>query len=123
MKSGLKIITQLSLKFIMLINVKIPTIIGILTFIGMINTTSESLKAITVLIFQYFSFYEQLKFHAQLVEHEKFYNLGARLTHGCVTFASVILNCTKLESNVKIYSNKCSIIRVDKQIDLSFSLN
>ena len=37
--------TQLSTKFILLINVKMPTIVGILTFISMINTTSESLKA------------------------------------------------------------------------------
>ena len=37
--------SQLSMKFIMLINVKMPTIVGILTFISRINTTSESLKA------------------------------------------------------------------------------
>ena len=35
---------QLSTKFILLINVKMPTIVGILTFISMINTTSERLK-------------------------------------------------------------------------------
>ena len=35
--------TQLSTKFILLINVKMPTIVGILTFISMINTTSERL--------------------------------------------------------------------------------
>ena len=39
------IFNQLSMKFIMLINVKMPTIVGILTFISMINTTSGSLKA------------------------------------------------------------------------------
>ena len=32
--------TQLSTKFILLINLKMPTIVGILTFISMINTTS-----------------------------------------------------------------------------------
>ena len=37
--------TQLSMKFIMLMNVKMPIIVGILTFISMINTTSERLKA------------------------------------------------------------------------------
>ena len=59
--------TQLSLKLIMLINVKMPTIVGILAFISMINTTSESLKARKVLfIFHHFSFYEQLKFHTEL---------------------------------------------------------
>ena len=58
--------TQLSMKFIMLINVKMPTIVGILTFISRINTTSESLKARKVFVFRHFKFYEQLKFHAQL---------------------------------------------------------
>ena len=33
--------TQLSTKFIVLINVKMPTIVGILTFISMINTTYQ----------------------------------------------------------------------------------
>ena len=33
------------MKLILLINVKIPTIVGISTFISMINTISESLKA------------------------------------------------------------------------------
>ena len=50
----------------MFINVKMPTIVGISTFISMINTISESLKARKHVIFQCFSFYEQLKFHAQL---------------------------------------------------------
>ena len=36
--------TDLSTKFILLINVKMPTIVGILTFISMINTKSERLK-------------------------------------------------------------------------------
>ena len=70
--SGLEVIklfscsTQLSTKFIMLINVKMPTVVGILIFISMINATSETLKAGKVSIFQQFSFYEQLKIHAQL---------------------------------------------------------
>ena len=37
--------TQLSTKFILLINVKMPTIVGILIFISMIYTTSERLKS------------------------------------------------------------------------------
>ena len=58
----------------MLINVKMSTmvdiltctrismvIVGILTSMSMMNTTSETLKARKILIFQYFSFYEQLK--------------------------------------------------------------
>ena len=49
--------TQLSTKFIMLIKVKI---VGIFTFIRVINTTSERHKARNVFSFQHFSFYEQL---------------------------------------------------------------
>ena len=59
----------------MLINVKMTAIVGILTFISIINRTSESLKARKVFIFQHFSFYEQLKFHTQL-SMKKFYKLG-----------------------------------------------
>ena len=36
---------QVDIKFIRLINVIMPTVVGILTFINMINTISESLKA------------------------------------------------------------------------------
>ena len=54
--------TQLSTKLILLINIKMPTIVGILTFISMINTTSERLKALNFFICRYISFYEQLKF-------------------------------------------------------------
>ena len=58
--------TQLSMKFILLINVKMPTIVGILTFISMINTTYVRLKQETSLFVGILGFYEQLKFHAQL---------------------------------------------------------
>ena len=68
--------TQLNTKFILLINVKMPTFFGILTFISMINTTSERLKARNVICL-YLSLYEQLKFRAQLSwAWKKFYNLG-----------------------------------------------
>ena len=52
---------------IMLINVKMPIVAGILTFISMMNTSSEMLKARIVFIVQHFSFYEQLKLHAKLI--------------------------------------------------------
>ena len=59
--------TQLSKKFILLINVKMPTIVSIFTFISMINLTSERLKERNVFICRYCSFYELLlKFGAQL---------------------------------------------------------
>ena len=45
----------------------------------MINTASESFKARKIVIFRHFTFYEQLKFHAQLSgARKKFYNLGTR---------------------------------------------
>ena len=58
--------SKLSIKFIMLINVKMLTIVGILTFISMINATSERLKARNFFFFGILVFYEQLKFRAQL---------------------------------------------------------
>ena len=58
--------TQLSTKFILLINVEIPTIVGILTFINAINIASERLKAITFFIYLYFYYYKLLKCRAQL---------------------------------------------------------
>ena len=74
--------TQLSTKFIMLINVKMPTIVGILTCISLIDTRSERLKAENFFSCGYLSFYEQLKFRAQLsrVEYENFFiTLGPEL--------------------------------------------
>ena len=53
------------MKFIQLINVKMPTIVGILTFISRIHTISDDFMARKALIFQHFS-YEQLKFHVKL---------------------------------------------------------
>ena len=52
--------TQLSPKFILLINVEMPTIVGILTFISRINTTSERLKERNFFICRYFSFSVEL---------------------------------------------------------------
>ena len=52
--------TKLSTKFILLKNVKMPTIVGILTFISMINTTSERLKetrVVTMYIFRKIFFF------------------------------------------------------------------
>ena len=55
---------QLSMQYIMLINVKMPTTVGILTFISIINTTFGSLKVRKVFIFQHFIFSKQLKIKA-----------------------------------------------------------
>ena len=71
--------TKLISKFILLINVKMPTVVGILTFISRINDWLLWFKPAISIDFGYFSIYEQLKFHAQLSwEREKFYNLWAR---------------------------------------------
>ena len=56
---------QLSVEFILLINVKMPKIVGILTFISRI-TTCEGFKTRDLVIFHHLTFYEHLKFHAQL---------------------------------------------------------
>ena len=69
--------TQLSTKFILLINVKMPT-----TLISMINTTSERLKARNFFICRYFGVNEQVKFRAQLSwSWKKLHNLQS-LTNG-----------------------------------------
>ena len=50
--------TQLSTKLILLINVKMPTIVGILTFMSRINTTSESFEARNIVIFKHSNYFE-----------------------------------------------------------------
>ena len=44
-------------------NIKMPTIVGILTCISRINTASESFKGRKILNLQHFSFYQQLKLY------------------------------------------------------------
>ena len=65
--------TQLSTEFILLVNVEMPTIVGILTFISMVYTTSERPKARNFFICRYFRVYAQIEFRAQLskLKHEK----------------------------------------------------
>ena len=57
---------QLRLKFILLINVKMPTVVGILTFMSRINYHILRYESKFSANFDYLSIYEQLKFHAQL---------------------------------------------------------
>ena len=54
------------MEFVLLINVKMLTIVGILTFISRINTSYESFKARNTDLFQRFSFDEKLKLYTQL---------------------------------------------------------
>ena len=70
-------LNQLNMKFIMLINVKMPTAVDIL-HLGtgmMINTAYDSLKARKVPIFEHLSFYQQSNYMLSLNEHKlNFYN-------------------------------------------------
>ena len=72
--------TQLSMKFFLLINIKMPTIVGILTFMSGKNSIlgfSEPIQS-WIYWYMYFYTYEHLKFHAKLSwARKKFYNLGA----------------------------------------------
>ena len=54
------------MKFVLLINFKMPKIVGILTFMSRINDWLCSLKSEDSIEFGYFDIYEQLKFHAQV---------------------------------------------------------
>ena len=57
---------QLRLKFILLINVEMPTIVGILTFISRINYRLWSSEPSISIYLGYFCIYEEFKFQAQL---------------------------------------------------------
>ena len=76
--------TQLSTNFILLINVKMPTIVGILTFISMINTTSVRLTAIKNSLFvAILVFMSSWKFMLIWVQHGKsFITSGPVLSSG-----------------------------------------
>ena len=57
--------TQFSMKFFLLVNVEMPTIVGISTFKSRKNSILGLYKPEKCLIFLYFHTYEHLKFHAQ----------------------------------------------------------
>ena len=80
-----------------------PTIVGFLTCISMINTTSERLIARNFFICRYFGFYEQLRFHIQLSwAWKKFYNLWAWTSQH--TYTHCLLTYTEeLESSKVCY--------------------
>ena len=82
------------------INVIVSTIVGIATFISMINTTSEKLKARYFFTFWYFSFLEQWKFHAQLSKaRKKFYNPEALLVHLSNLFADCNVDTIRISNS------------------------
>ena len=111
-KSSLKVIklfscsTELSMKFILLINVKMATIVGILTFISWINTTSESLKARKISVFYHFSFYVQLILCSVELSMKKFYDLrvcasSSNFFSVCCYFLQTILDPDHASMNLK----------------------
>ena len=58
--------TQMCMEFDMLIIVKMPTVVDILTFISIINEKFECFKQEKICISNYFSQINELKFHGQL---------------------------------------------------------
>ena len=114
LKSGPEVIklfscsTQLSIKFFLLINVKMPTtfpltVVGILTFMSgknIILGLSEPIKSRNS---WYFYTYEHLKFHAQRQLSwvwKKFYDLGAWSLH--ILHIIILLDAAKLVTEVFI---------------------
>ena len=73
--------TQLSMKFILLINVKMPTIVGILTIISRINTTSTCLKQKKSLSFSILACKSSKISCSVELSMNMFYNLRANLSH------------------------------------------
>ena len=65
------------MKCIILINVKMATIVDILTFISMLNITSEILKTRKFLFFTIW-FLRVVEIAFSVEEHEEVYNLSAR---------------------------------------------
>ena len=58
------------MQFVMLINVKIPTVVGILVLVNMITTTYESMKARKVVIFSILASMSSWNFMLSYIEHE-----------------------------------------------------
>ena len=70
--------TRLSMKFFLPINVRMPTTVGILTFMNRKNSILGLSEPEKSWISWYFHTYEKLKFYAQLSwAWKKFYNLGS----------------------------------------------
>ena len=69
------------MRFILHLYLKMPTIVGFLTFINRISSTSENFKARKIFIFQHFSFLRAVEmFMLSSLEHEKSWNLKWLLT-------------------------------------------
>ena len=96
----------------------------LIVFVIMINSTYEGFKARQILIFQYFSFYEQLKFHAQ---HEKnlkhrglFFHSNTHKTSVLLKLVSRLMRTTTYIQIVTDYAMMCSFMCCVKMNFLSF---
>ena len=69
------------MKFILLMNVKMSTVVDILTFISMINTKSERLKARKFLICRYFTFYVELSMKKRFITSGPDSNFPGGISH------------------------------------------
>ena len=84
------------MKSILLINVKMPTIVGILTFIGRINSTSVLNKKILIIIIFSILLSVKVKLSCSVgLSMKKFYNLAARYHTGkCIRrFGGIYAYC------------------------------
>ena len=105
--------TQLNTKFIVLINVKMPTNVGISTFMRMINTTSERLKDRNFFICRYFSFYE----HSVELSMKKVYNLWAwsRCYNTFFMLISIIHEITTAHKTLLLKNKDLCILPANKR--------
>ena len=77
------------MKLIMLINVKMPTTVGILIFISMSNSTSENFNEIKLFILVFMS---SINFMLSSIEHENsFINLGSCQLQKLVLILSMLM--------------------------------
>ena len=107
--------TQPSMKFFLLINVKMPTIVGILTFMSGKNSILGLSEPEKCWISWYFHTCEQLNFYAQLSwAWKKFYNLGPRYAFIGSNSFIIILFCLPCKCDqlfkVNIFSKWSKII-------------
>ena len=111
--------TQLSIKFFLFINVKMSTIVGILTIMNRKNSILDLSEPKKCWVYWYFYTYEHLKFHAQLSwAWKKFYNLGARIAFSGLPNINILCNlrlhsgCTDLGPKPKcLWSRPQSDVR------------
>ena len=90
--------TQLSMTFILPINVKIPTIVGILTYISRINTSYESLKAKNTNFLIVLVFMSSWNLCSVELSIQMFYNLEAWLD---------FFNCNLFSICVPLFVSLC----------------